>query len=104
MICFSNDLPKDDDDDDDDDADDYDNGFDGGDTWKSCSQAARSLCDVHRIIHPQDNISDKKNEKIYLVMVGLLYSTMEELWTKMMTWSDEVVVVFTICDSLCTCG
>ena len=101
MICFSDDLSEDDDD----DNDDYDNGFDGGGTWKSCSQAASSLCDVDRIIHPQDNKSDKKNEKIYLVMVGLLYSTMEQLWKKLITWSDKVVVVFfSICDSLCKCG
>ena len=29
-----------------------------------------------------DDDADEKNEKIYLVMVGLLYSTIEELWKK----------------------
>ena len=67
MICFSDDLPEDDDDDNDDGA-------------------------------------DEKNEKIYLVMVGLLYSTVEKLWKKLITWSDELVVVFSICDPLCKCG
>ena len=50
-----------------------------------------------------DDDADEKNEKIYLVMVGLLYSTMEELWKKLITWSDEAEAVFTICDSLCKC-
>ena len=34
-----------------------------------------------------DDDADEKNEKIYLVMVGLLYSTIEELWKK--NWSHD---------------
>ena len=46
-------------------------------------------------------LTRRMKEKIYLVIVGLLNSTMEEPWKKIDSRSDEV---FSICDSLCICS
>ena len=83
MICFSNDLPEDDDDDNDDDADGCDDGCDGGGTL--CFLLSKHVAFVMLIkssIPRTKTLTRRMKEKLYLVIVGLLYSTTEDPWGK----------------------